>query len=302
MFEGLLLVFVPMFLGYFIKTQNQSFLNIINQVVMVLLYVILLVMGIALGQLDNLAKTLPMIGLSALTFSIIIHGCNLLGLVAYDKWNPQPSHAPQGELPARWKLLLDSAKLCSMVAIGFVLGILSKGYISLPFGTSTYVLVALIFCVGIQLRNNGIQLKSVIFHKQGIITGIIFIVTSLVGGIISAYLLNLPITQGLAIASGFGWYSLSSVVIHDAWGAVFGSIAFFNDLSRELLSLFLIPLLMARYQATAVGISGATALDCTLPIIQRAGGIEVVPFAISFGFITNIVPPILLVFFSSIPI
>ena len=189
-----------------------------------------------------------------------------------------------------------------MVFIGFLFGYFTKGTVTLPFGSSTYVLIALIFFVGIQLRNNGISLREVLFNKRGIHTGLIMIATSLIGGIVAALMLKLPVTQGLAIASGLGWYSLSSVVLNDAWGPVFGSIAFFNDLSREIISLFVIPFFMFRYRSTAVGLAGATALDCTLPIIQRSGGIEVVPLAISFGFVTNIAPPILLILFSSIPL
>lgn len=302
MFEGLLIVLVPMFLGYLIKTQQQKLLNAVNKAVMILLYAILFVMGVSLGQLDDVGSKLPIIGFSALTFCIIIVLCNIAGLVAFDKFRPAPLKHQSGEMPPRWKLLLDSFKLCSMVFFGFVFGYFTKGSFALPFGASTYVLVALIFFVGIQLRNNGISLREVLFNKRGIYTGIIMIITSLIGGIISAYALNLPVTQGLAIASGLGWYSLSSVIINDAWGPIFGSIAFFNDLSREILSLFVIPFFMFNYRSTAVGLAGATALDCTLPIIQRSGGIEVVPLAISFGFVTNIAPPILLVFFSSIPL
>jgi len=91
-------------------------------------------------------------------------------------------------------------------------------------------------------------------------------------------------------------------VLTNAWGPMQGSIAFFNDLSREILSLFLIPLFMQHYRSAAIGITGATALDCTLPIIQKSGGIEVTPIAISFGMVTNLLPPLLLVFFSSFPI
>lgn len=103
--------------------------------------------------------------------------------------------------------------------------------------------------------------------------------------------------KGLAFASGFGWYSLSSVLINDAWGAVDGSIAFFNDLSREIFCLVGIPFFMQRFPSTAVGLGGATSLDCTLPIIQKAGGIQVVPLAISFGFIVNILSPVFLALF-----
>ena len=302
MFEGLLIVLVPMFLGYLIKTKNTTALHRVNQMVMLLLYAILFVMGVSLGQLDDLATQLPIIGISALTFALITQSCNLVGLIAYDKLHPRPLKHLGHNIPPRWKLLLDSFKLCSMVFIGFIFGYFTKGGFALPFGASTYVLIALIFFVGIQLRNNGISLREVLFNKRGIYTGLIMIATSLIGGIIAAYVLSLPVTQGLAIASGLGWYSLSSVVLNDAWGPVFGSIAFFNDLSREIVSLFVIPFFMFNYRSTAVGLAGATALDCTLPIIQRAGGIEVVPLAISFGFITNIAPPILLVFFSSIPL
>ncbi|MGQ0286170.1 lysine exporter LysO family protein [Pasteurellaceae bacterium 22721_9_1] len=302
MLNGLLIVLIPMFLGYLIKSKNQTFLAIINKIVMLLLYMILLIMGISLGQLEDVATKLPIIGFSAFVFSAIITLCNMAGLLTFDKLNPAPLKQLSTNMPPRWKLLIDSLKLCSMVFIGFIVGFFSQNAITLPFGTSTYVLITLIFFIGIQLRNNGIALREVIFNKRGIYTGLIMIITSLIGGMLSALFLKLPITQGLAISSGLGWYSLSSVVINNAWGPEFGSIAFFNDLSREILSLFIIPFFIFKYRSTAVGIAGATALDCTLPIIQRAGGLEVVPLAISFGFVTNIAPPILLVFFSSIPI
>lgn len=302
MYEGLLIILVPLFVGYLIKINNPSYLNPINKIQMILLYIILFLMGYGLGQLDDLTTKLPIIAISALTFAVIIQSSNLLGLLLYDKYFPQALSSQQSLPLSRWKLLLDSGKLCMMVVLGFSTGYFLKNIITLPFGSSTTILVCLIFFVGIQLRNNGITLREVFFNKRGIITGIIFTLTSLLGGVIAALCLNLPITQGLAIASGFGWYSLSSVVLNDAWGPMFGSIAFFNDLSREIASLFLIPLLMRKYRSSAVGISGATALDCSLPIIQKSGGVEVVPLAISFGFVTNILPPILLVFFSSIPI
>lgn len=302
MFEGLLIVLVPMILGYLIKSDNKPFLQMINRLVMILLYIILFVMGVSLGQLDDVMQKLPVIGRSAFVFSLSILLCNIIGLVAYDKYRPAPLKHLGENLPPRWKLLMDSGKLCAMVVIGFMVGFWGKPFFVLPLDVGTYVLVSLIFLVGIQLRNNGISLRDVLFNKRGIYTGTIMIATSLCGGALAALWLQLPLTQGLAISSGLGWYSLSSVVINDAWGPIFGSIAFFNDLSREIFSLFFIPFFMFHYRSTAVGLSGATALDCTLPIIQRSGGLEVLPLAISFGFITNIAPPILLVLFTAIPL
>ena len=57
----------------------------------------------------------------------------------------------------------------------------------LPTGINLYVLIVLIFFVGIQLRNNGISLKEALFNKRGFQTGMVFTFTSLLGGIIAAF-------------------------------------------------------------------------------------------------------------------
>ena len=302
MLESLLIILVPMLIGYAFKIKNIKILQQFGKITMLLLYMILFIMGVSLGQLDNLAQQLPQIGVYALTFIIFIQGLTFLGLFIYDKLSPQPLAKTTEKMPSRWRIVLDSLKLCLVVIVGFFIGLWGKGWVNLPFGSSTYVLVVLIFCVGIQLRNNGISIRSVFFNQRGMITGAIFVLTSLLGGIIGAQVLNVPIVQGLAVSSGLGWYSLSSVTLNNAWGPIWGSIAFFNDLSRELMSLFIVPLFMQHYRSTAIGYTGATAIDCTLPIIQKAGGVEVLPLAFSFGFITNIAPPVLLVFFTSVPL
>ena len=302
MLESLLIILVPMVIGYAIKIKETKILHQFGKITMLLLYLILFIMGISLGQLDNLAQQLPQIGIYALTFIVFIQGLTFLGLFIYDKLFPQPLTKTTEKMPSRWRIVLDSLKLCLVVLIGFFIGLWGKGWVNLPFGSSTYVLVVLIFCVGIQLRNNGISIRAVFFNRRGMITGMIFVLTSLLGGIIGAQVLNVPIVQGLAVSSGLGWYSLSSVTLNNAWGPIWGSIAFFNDLSRELISLFIVPLFMQHYRSTAIGYTGATAIDCTLPIIQKAGGVEVLPLAFSFGFITNIAPPVLLVFFTSVPL
>ena len=302
MLESLLIILVPMVIGYAVKIKETKILHQFGKITMLLLYLILFIMGISLGQLDNLAQQLPQIGIYALTFIVFIQGLTFLGLFLYDKLFPQPLAKITEKMPSRWRIVLDSLKLCLVVLIGFFIGLWGKGWVNLPFGSSTYVLVVLIFCVGIQLRNNGISIRAVFFNRRGMITGVIFVLTSLLGGIIGAQALNVPIVQGLAVSSGLGWYSLSSVTLNNAWGPIWGSIAFFNDLSRELISLFIVPLFMQQYRSTAIGYTGATAIDCTLPIIQKAGGVEVLPLAFSFGFITNIAPPVLLVFFTSVPL
>ncbi|MDO1900828.1 LysO family transporter, partial [Escherichia coli] len=66
---------------------------------------------------------------------------------------------------------------------------------------------------------------------------------------------------------------------------VLGSAAFFNVLARELIAIMLIPGLIRRSRSTALGLCGATSMDFTLPVLQRTGGLDMVPAALVPGFI-----------------
>ncbi len=300
MLYGLAIVLIPLFLGYLFVVKNPPIMQIINRTVTICLYLILFVIGVSLGQLEGILTKLPQIGGLAIGLCLIIIATNLVALVLYDKWQPMQRERFTEQTQSRLHMLLNSLKLVGITFLGGIIGYLSKCYFQASLHTSTYVLVVMIFGVGIQLRNSGIPLRQVFFNQRGIQTALVMMSSSLVGGLLASFVLNLTAIQGLAFASAFGWYSLSSVLVTDAWGAIYGSIAFFNDLFREILCLFIIPLFMKQFPSTAVGVGGATSLDCMLPVIQKSGGTQIVPLAISFGFITNLVPPFLLAIFTTL--
>ena len=170
-----------------------------------------------------------------------------------------------------------------------------------PLAAVNKALIILLLLVGMQLRSSGITLNQVFLNRRGVICAGLFTLASLLGGLLFALIMpDVSVSKGLALSSGYGWYSLSSIIMSQAYGAVWGSIAMFNDLAREFFALIFIPVLMRRYPTTAVSVGGATSLDFTLPVIQSSGGITAVPVAISFGFIVNITSPVLMVFFSSL--
>ena len=76
-------------------------------------------------------------------------------------------------------------------------------------------------------------------------------------------------------------------------------MALIIDLLRVFTALMFIPMVMGKYPTPAVGLGGVTTMDFTLPVIQSSGGNEVVPLAMSFGFLVNIISPVLMVVFSS---
>ncbi len=298
MLYGLSIVFFPLFFGYLIKFSQAEMLAKINRVSLIGLYLILFLMGCSLGQLDNLDTILPSIGYTALTMSLIIQGCNIACFLLFEFLIPFRLDTPDNTvLPSRLKLLFESSLLCLTVLLGGIIGFLLKEYVILSSHLSVYPLVIMIFCVGVQLRNSGIPLRDVFMNKRGIQLSIVMLISTVISGIIIVLSCDFSLIKALTFASGLGWYSLSSVLIGDTWGAMAGSMAFFNDLSRELYCLFTIPFFMQRFPSTAVGLGGATSLDVSLPLIQKTGGTQAVPLAISFGFIINIAVPILLSLF-----
>ncbi len=100
------------------------------------------------------------------------------------------------------------------------------------------------------------SLRQIVLNRRGMIVAVVVTASSLLGGILNAFILGLPLKTGLAMASGFGWYSLSGILLTESFGPVIGSAAFFNDLCRELLAIMLIPGLIRRSRSTALGLCG----------------------------------------------
>ncbi|WP_312721548.1 LysO family transporter, partial [Escherichia sp. AM3] len=93
----------------------------------------------------------------------------------------------------------------------------------------------------------------IVLNRRGMMVAVIVVASSLAGGVINAFILDLPLKTSLAMASGFGWYSLSGILLTESFGPVIGSAAFFNDLARELIAIMLIPGLVRRSRSTALG-------------------------------------------------
>lgn len=299
MFSGLLIILIPLIVGYLIPLRQLSALKLINRLLSWIVYVILFFMGISLAFLDNLAANLlSILHYSIITIAVILL-CNIAALFWLERVIPWKNHHHQEKLPSRIAMALESLKLCGVVVLGFLLGLTGLDFLQHATEASEYTLIFLLFLIGIQLRNNGMTLKQIVLNRRGMMVAVIVVGSSLVGGVINAFILGLPLNTALAMASGFGWYSLSGILLTESFGPVIGSAAFFNDLGRELIAIMLIPGLVRRSRSTALGLCGATSMDFTLPVLQRSGGLEMVPAAIVHGFILSLLVPIMMAFFSA---
>lgn len=167
---------------------------------------------------------------------------------------------------------------------------------------ATYSLYALIFFVGIDVGGNKklmLDLKALGLRVLLIPLG--GILGSLLGGCITGIIFNMTLSESLSIASGFGWYSLSAVMLKELGGEVLGTIAFLTNVFREVLAVILIPIISKRTnEYTVIAPAGATSMDTTLPLISKATNSEITIISFINGAILSSLVPVLVTFFYNI--
>lgn len=300
MLLGLLWILLPLILGYLIPVRRAAIQRGIDRGVNASVYVILLLMGLSLGGLDDLLGQLSRIGTTALILFAVISPINLLALWWLSQRRLARLERVEGEdtaLPpvGKLKAMIGSLQLAGVVLAGVLIGagVVRLGWhpAALAETLAAWTLYALLGLIGCQLRNSGLGLRQILLNRLGLAIAVTVFLSSMLAGLIAAPLLDLPWNQGMAMAAGFGWYSLSGILIGDQLGPVLGGAAFFNDLARELVAFLLVPLFIRRAVPLAIGYSGATAMDFTLPVIQQHGGITCVPVAIVSGFLLSLLSP-----------
>ena len=167
---------------------------------------------------------------------------------------------------------------------------------------SYYVLCLLMLCVGFSLGNDVKILKSFkSFNHRLFLLPLATILGTLIGcGVVGIFLPHRTIADCMAVGSGFGYYSLSSIFITEYKGAQLGTIALLSNILREILTLLLTPILVKYFGKLApISAGGATTMDTTLPIIMQYSGKEYVPISVFHGFVTDFSVPFLVTLFCS---
>ncbi|HAE22581.1 MAG TPA: hypothetical protein DCG47_09715 [Spirochaetaceae bacterium] len=202
-----------------------------------------------------------------------------------------------------WKHFKGPLVLLAFVVVGTALGAILPEYGSIDYGSVTgWVLNALLFMVGMQFAQSGLSLTSAFARADTALVPAATVAGSLLGGLAVAALFGINAGKGLALAAGFGWYSLSGVLIADLGDPALGSAAFLANLLREALALLLIPLLGASKRPySAIGVGGATAMDVTLPLIEQCAGPAAVPISFASGAILSLLVPILVPLLYNLP-
>jgi uncharacterized membrane protein YbjE (DUF340 family) len=164
---------------------------------------------------------------------------------------------------------------------------------------SLYALYVLMFLVGIGIGSNkkSIDVIKAINFKI-ILVPISVIVGTYIGVSIFSLIQNeLSFIDSIAVGSGFGYYSLSSVLITELSGEQLGVIALLSNILREIITLLFTPV-FAKYFGKLAPISsgGATSMDTTLPIITKYIGADYAIISVFSGIVLTILIPFLIAF------
>lgn len=174
-----------------------------------------------------------------------------------------------------------------------------------------YVLYLLMIQVGMSVGSDS-RLKEILWSLKpallllplGTVTGTLAFVA-----VAALFVNGMSLSDCLAVGAGFGYYSLSSVLISQikepqtgaALAAQLGTIALMANIMREVITLLLAPLMCRIFGRLApISAGGATSMDSTLPSITASCGKELAFISIFHGMIVDFSVPFLVTFFASI--
>lgn len=273
------------------------------------LYLLMLSMGLRLGQSREVLSRLSEIGAIALVGTL---GASFGTVVLHLALSPlyrllSPVHVSKRSAVTggRLRILVVNMRkpvfLLVLVVAGSVAGIFLPPTEMLRDGSvSTWILYLLLFIIGVQMAMGQQGLRKLLLNPAILLMPAVTIVGTLAGSLVLTRFNGISVGYALAMGSGFGWYSLSGVLIADLGEPVLGAAAFLSNLLRETLAFLLVPALRAtgRYE-NGIGLCGATSMDVTLPVIEDTWGSALVPISVAHGVILSFLVPFLVPLFMS---
>lgn len=198
----------------------------------------------------------------------------------------------------------SSLIILSFFALGLLLGVFRLfPQAWLETNLSFYVLCLLMFSVGLSIGHDEDSVsKFRSLSPRLLLLPVMTVIGTFLGVIVVSFLIKgRSLSEVLAVGSGMGYYSLSSILITEYKGIELGTIALLANIIREVLTLLLAPWMVKYFGKLApISAGGATTMDTTFPIIIKNSGKEFSIVSIYHGFITDLSVPFFVTLFCSI--
>ena len=159
---------------------------------------------------------------------------------------------------------------------------------------SSYALYILMFLVGISVGADTRAFQALRNYNLKIFLVPLTTILGTAIGVTIVFLLtpNISFKEVQAVGAGYGYYSLSSIIITETYSKSLGVIALLSNVMREIFTLLFAPIVALYFGKVApICSGGATSMDTTLPIITRASGKDYAIISLFHGIVLTIVVP-----------
>lgn len=254
-------------------------------------YILLIAIAFEFSDiLHQIERPIQILSTSFILSLVTSVGAFLCCYILFKSIGHQPSH---GKVSTA--LLLKSLLNISYAFIALVLGYgLAElvHYFSLNLSISTWnLLLIFMLFIGLDLAYSPLDRSWLNWKIMLVPLGCI--IGSLAGALLSSFIIkDINLKDLIMLSQGYGFYSMSGIVVTELKNAELGSIALMNDLFREIIAILLMYSIGWRYPRSAISAAAATAMDVTLPIVKQACGNDFIPHAMVSGFILSILAPI----------
>lgn len=130
---------------------------------------------------------------------------------------------------------------------------------------------------------------QIIEHTQ---EPLVIFIGSILGGLVIGLVLRIPLNYAVVSTSGMGYYSLTGAVMTDYFGVEAGTYGFIVNVTRDVFSILLMPLLVRISTGSPIAAGGAGCMDTMLVPVTKAVGTELGIVALISGTILTFVVPV----------
>lgn len=300
----LLCLWVSAALGYILRRHPWHW---VSSMTTYIIWLLLFLLGMEVGSNRTLIASLGTLGVeSAVAALFMVAGSCVAALLFYKSIGKMKRESVETGNSEKAPSLSHQMK-DSLIIVGFFLLGLASGYSlprpPLPADAGYITLCVLMGSVGFSIGQNDEVRRSIRrLDRRLMLLPLVTILGTWSGMLaVCALIPRIGMADWMAVGSGFGYYSLSGIIISELRGAEIGTIALMSNILREIITLVGAPLLARWFGPLApITAGGCTTEDTTLPVIARTCGRALVPVSIFHGLTIDFSVPFLISFFCSL--
>ena len=266
------------------------------------LMILIVSLGVKLGADDEVIDSLGQIGWTAFLITVAAMTGSVLALWLLRRFVLRLDR--QG-LPAGGGASAEAAgeggqkagnSLTKWIVGAVALGMLA-GYFLVPDAVVAYcgqVIDLVLFLVGMDMGRQGTVVSDI---KAAGFQVLLIPVAVAAGSLAAAALAGLALEIGpkdaMAVAAGFGWYSLAPSLLAP-YSLPVSAVCFLANVMREVFAILAIPLVARRIGfVESVALPGAAAMDTVLPVVIGATHERITIYSFTSGVILSLAVPLL---------